>query len=66
VAIEFPEDYLGQELELIIFKKHEGIVSEIKELSEKFSDKYRGVFSEEDAKSYNDHIQEMRREWDNI
>ncbi len=32
----------------------------------KLSDKYRGVFTKEDAKSFNEHIQQMRSEWDNI
>jgi hypothetical protein len=31
----------------------------------KLSDKYRGVFTQEDAKSFNDHVQRMRKEWDN-
>jgi len=32
----------------------------------KLSDKYRGVFSKEDAKSFNAHTQKMRKEWENI
>ena len=32
----------------------------------KLSDKYRNVFSKEDAKSFNEHTQQMRKEWDNI
>jgi hypothetical protein len=32
----------------------------------KLSDKYRGVFSKEDAKNFNQHTQAMRKEWDNI
>ena len=31
----------------------------------KLSDKYRGVFTEEDARSFNEHTQTMRKEWDN-
>ena len=31
----------------------------------KLSDKYRGVFSKEDAKSFEHHTQNMRKEWDN-
>lgn len=30
IALEFSEDYLGQELELIVFKKQEGLVAEKK------------------------------------
>ena len=32
----------------------------------KLSDKYRGVFSKEDAQSFNNHTQSMRKESDNI
>lgn len=32
----------------------------------RLSEKYRGVFSKEDAKSFNEHNQTMRGEWDNI
>ncbi|MBB3842035.1 hypothetical protein FHS57_006064 [Runella defluvii] len=32
----------------------------------KLSDKYRGVFTKEDAQSFNDHTQVMRNEWKNI
>ena len=35
-------------------------------LKTKLSDKYRGVFSKEDAKSFKDHTQQMREEWNNI
>ncbi len=65
VALVFPEDYLGEELEVIVFKKQEGLVAEKKVNLIKLSDKYRGVFSKEDAKSFNDHTQQMRKEWDN-
>ncbi len=65
LVLELPEDYLGQELELIVFKKQEGLVTEKKNEPIRLSDKYRGVFSKEDAKSFNDHTQQMRKEWDN-
>ena len=63
MVLELPEEYLGQELELIVFKRQEGLVTEKK--IKNLSDKYRGVFSEEDAKSFNAHTQQMRKEWDN-
>jgi hypothetical protein len=65
VTLVLPEDYLGEELEVIVFKKLEGLVSEKKLNPVKLSDKYRGVFSKEDAKSFNEHTQQMRKEWDN-
>lgn len=65
VALVFPDDYLGEELEVIVFKKQEGLVTEKKNSQIKLSDKYRGVFTKEDAKSFNDHTQQMRKEWEN-
>lgn len=32
----------------------------------KLSEKYKGVFSKEDAQNFNQHTQAMRKEWDNI
>ena len=37
----------------------------VPEAKTKRSDKYRGVFSKEDAISFNQHTQSMRKEWDN-
>ena len=65
ITLEFPEDYLGEELELIVFKKQEGLIAEKKVSPIKLSAKYRGVFTKEDAKSFNAHTQQMRKEWDN-
>ena len=65
IILEFPEDYLGQELELIVFKKQEGLIPEKKVVPIKLSDKYRGVFTKEDAENFNAHTQQMRKEWDN-
>ena len=55
---------MGQELELIVFKKQEGLVAE-KKVQTKLSDKYRGVFTKEDE-NFNAHTQQMRKELDNI
>ena len=32
---------------------------------QKLSEKYRGIFSKEDALNFNDHTNSMRKEWDN-
>lgn len=32
---------------------------------QKLSEKYKDVFSKKDAKSFNNHTQTMRKEWDN-
>lgn len=65
ITLDLPEEYLGQELELIVFKKEEGLVAEKKTIQTKLSDKYRGVFTKEDAENFNTHTQQMRKEWEN-
>lgn len=66
VTLEFPEDYLGQELEVIVFKKQEGLLVEKRTAENKLSDKYKNVFTIEDAASFNESTQKMRKEWDDI
>ncbi len=34
--------------------------------SPKLSDKYRGIISKEEGQKLNDHIDQMRKEWNNI
>lgn len=65
ITLVFPHDYLGEELEVIVFKKQEGLITEKNLNPRKLSDKYKGVFSKEDSKSFNDHTHQMRKEWDN-
>ncbi|MBO9620696.1 MAG: hypothetical protein J7539_16860 [Niabella sp.] len=49
-----------EELHLIrVLKKN------IAPIKTKLSDKYKGVFSKEDAKSFDEHTQTMRKEWNN-
>jgi hypothetical protein len=33
---------------------------------EKLSEKYKGVFSKEDTRNFNEHIDNLRNEWNNI
>ena len=65
VLVEVTSDkafHLLQELEdLQILRILKQSVAEHKP---KLSDKYKGVFSKEDAKSFIDHTQTMRKEWD--
>lgn len=50
-----------EELHLIKVLK-ENLISD----NVKISDKYRGVFSKEDAKSFNEYTENSRSEWKNI
>lgn len=66
VALNLPDDYLGQELEIIVFKTQEGLIEKKSATNIKLSDKYKNVFTKEDAKNFNEHTQQMRNEWDSI
>lgn len=50
-----------EELDLIKVLK-----DNINPVETKLSDKYKNVFSAEDAKSFNEHTSNMRNEWGNI
>jgi hypothetical protein len=51
-----------QDLELIKVLQ-ENIATPSKE---KLSNKYKGIFTKEEGKQLNEHIQQMRNEWNNI
>jgi hypothetical protein len=64
VILEFPDEYLGLELELIVFKKQEGLLSENNESKIKLSDRFRGIFTKEEGKKFNKYISKARNEWE--
>ena len=53
------------QVEMIIFPIEEQPISAVSETT-KLSDKFRGVFSKEAGKSFMEHTQNMREEWDSI
>ncbi len=59
-TLDLPQDYLGQELELIVFKKQEGLI--IDKPKSRMSD-FIGVISENDYKDLKINIEESRKEW---
>ena len=62
ITLDFPEDYLGEEIEIIAFKKQEGLPRE----KSKLSDKYRGIITKEQGDQLNEHIKQIRNDWNNI
>ncbi len=54
---------LLQDLEALNIIK---VIKKNTQSSQKLAEQYQGIFSEEDAKSFNEHIQASRNEWDNI
>ena len=49
-----------EDLNILRIVKENSIVKKMK-----LSEKYKGVFTKEDSKSFNEHTQSMRKEWDN-
>lgn len=66
LVLNIPNEYLGEELEVMVFKKMEGFTEKIKSPKIKISEKYRGIFSKKDTQSFDDHTKTMRNEWENI
>jgi hypothetical protein len=69
-TITIPKEYIGKEIEFMYYPTVEIKVEQLAIIKNnnpiKLSNKYRAVFTKEDAKSFNEHTQQMRKEWDNI
>jgi hypothetical protein len=57
-TIDLPQDYLGQELELIVFKKQEGLI--IEKPKSKMSD-FIGIITENDYQDLKINIEESKK-----
>lgn len=62
-TLEIPQDYLGEELEVLVFKKNENLKDGENLKIEHLSDKYRGVFTKKDAIEFDKNTKKMRSEW---
>ena len=58
-ALKLLHDMEEQDLITVVKESHS-------EAPKKLSEKYRNVFSKEDAKSLDNHIKKVRSEWSNI
>jgi len=63
VSLPVPPSYIGKQVEVrfVLVDK-----TETPKPAMRLSDMFRGVFSKEDAESFNRHIKTMREEWDDI
>ncbi len=61
LTLNLPDDYLGEELELIVFKKQEGLIKE--KVSISMADLWN-VISDETAKKLHNNVNTMRNEWE--
>ena len=68
LTIQLPEEYRQQSLEIIVLplEDYDPPTKNSVIPQTKLSDKYKGIFTKDDAKSFNEHTQEMRNEWKNI
>ncbi len=64
--LSIPDKYIGKEIEIILYALDEVSTSESSDEAVPISSKYRGVFTKQEAKSFDDHTQQMRKEWDHI
>ena len=63
ISLSVPSSYIGKQVEVKLFLIEE---PENAKPATRLSDKFRGVFSKEDAQSFNEHIKTMRNEWTGI
>ena len=63
ISLSVPSSYIGKQVEVIFVLTDE---TDKPKPATRLSDKFRGVFSKEDAQSFNEHIKTMRSEWTDI
>ena len=63
VSLSVPSSYIGKQVEVTfaLIDKTDKPKPAIR-----LSDMFRGVFTEEDAQSFNEHVKTMRNEWTDI
>ena len=63
VFVSVPSSFIGKKVEVSFALKDD---TDKPKPTKRLSDMFRGVFSKEDAESFNKHTQTMRNEWSNI
>jgi hypothetical protein len=61
ITLDFPESYLGKEIEIIAFQKEEGL---IKEKPKKSMADFWGSISDETAAELHKEVEQSRNEWE--
>jgi hypothetical protein len=61
VSLDIPEEYIGKELEVLVFQKHEGLA--INKSTLKMKDFWNKI-SDETASKLHQHVDEIKKEWD--
>jgi hypothetical protein len=64
--LAIPNKYIGKKIEILFYALDELKEENLTTSKIKLSDKYRGIISKEQGQDLNDHIKQMRNEWNNI
>lgn len=64
--LAIPNDYIGKKIEILFYALEELEIHNSSPKKIKLSDKYKGIISKEQGQDLNNHIKEMRSEWNNI
>jgi len=64
--LAIPNDYIGKKIEILFYALDEVAEQNASPEKVKLSDKYKGIISKEQGQDLNDHIKQMRSEWNNI
>ena len=61
ILIEIPQNYVGKEIEVLLYAVEE---LEKKEIKNKNASAYRGIFTKEEGVEFNKYIDQARNEWE--
>jgi hypothetical protein len=61
-----PINYIGKKVEILLYAIDELTESKNEEKHVKLSDKYKNVFTKEDAKDFDNFTEKSRKEWEGI
>jgi hypothetical protein len=64
--IAIPNNYIGKKIEILIYALDEINEQNTTPSKMKLSDKYRGSITKEQGQELNEHIKQMRSEWNSI
>lgn len=64
--LAIPSNYIGKKIEILFYALEELSEQNAAPKKTKLSDKYKGIISKEQGEDLNNHIKEMRSEWNNI
>jgi hypothetical protein len=64
--LAIPNNYIGKKIEILFYALDELAEQNSAPKKMKLSDKYKGIITKEQGQNLNDHIKQMRSEWNNI